>query len=97
VISPIEIDLRIDELVLDGLPVTDEFALRNALRLALEKALRRAANHGFLAHRRNRDRVDGGEVTLAFTDAAGIGDALADSIVAAVRSSVSPPHRPEAS
>ena len=83
--QPVEIDLSVDELVLDGLPLTDRRAFRSALRSALQKALSQPATLALLGRSaRDRSRIDGADMTLSRGDAASVGEALAAAIVSAL-------------
>ncbi len=86
-----EIEICIDELVLDGVPLTDRMALADALRSALAKALGQPANLAVPHSPCKRDRIDGGEIQLSRGDSASLGEALAATILSALRSSVSHP------
>jgi hypothetical protein len=84
-VRPSAIEIRIDEVVLEGIPFARGAVVTDALRSALKAALRRPANAALFDALRNGDRLDGGEVSLARADSNELGDALAAALVAALR------------
>jgi len=84
-VKPGSIEIRIDEVVVDGFPFAHAAVVADALRSALTSALRQPANAALFETLRGRDRIDGGEVSLARADSARLGDALAAAVVSALR------------
>jgi hypothetical protein len=84
-VRPSSIHIRIDEVVLDGVPFAGGAAMTDALRSTLAKALRQPANAARLGASRDCDRIDAGEFSLADNDAKALGDALAAAVLSALQ------------
>lgn len=91
-VTPSEIDLRIDELVLEGIAPADRKTLIDAVRRGLANALNRSDHQAAIASLDDRMYVDGGDITVGNRDAARLGEAIAAAVVSALRSDASRPN-----
>ena len=91
-VRPSTIDIRIDTVVLDGAAFARGIDVAEALRSALTTAMQQPANTALFDALRDRERLDGGEVSLSRADSTALGEAIAAALVAALRAPLPQPH-----